>query len=307
MERTPGGAPWKPEASSSTGTRRPRSARRDLRAHLHGMWAAVAGAWGEHADVRRRTRRGRHASGCSSCAAPRPGERVLELACGPGGVGLAAAALVAPGGEVVALRRRRRDDRDRGGARRGARARATCARACSTSSEIDEPDGAYDVVLCREGLMFAPDPARAAREIRRVLRPGGRVALAVWGPRERNPWLALVFDAGQRPDRRARAPAGRARPVLAGELRAVASRCSSRPGWPRCGRRGADAAAGGLLRGVVGADVGARRDQLARILAGLPADAAQALRERLRERQSVRIRRRQGRDPRPDAIASARR
>jgi ubiquinone/menaquinone biosynthesis C-methylase UbiE len=55
---------------------------------------------------------------------------------------------------------------------------------------IDEPDGSYDVVLCREGLMLVPDPARAAGEIRRVLRPGGRAALAVWGPRERNPWLA---------------------------------------------------------------------------------------------------------------------
>jgi SAM-dependent methyltransferase len=61
--------------------------------------------------------------------------------------------------------------------------------------EIDEPDGSYDVVLCREGLMLVPDPARAAREIRRVLRVDGRVALAVWGPRERNPWLGVVFDA----------------------------------------------------------------------------------------------------------------
>ena len=59
---------------------------------------------------------------------------------------------------------------------------------------IDEPDASYDVVLCREGLMFALEPARAVGEIRRVLRPGGRVALAVWGPRERNPWLGLVMD-----------------------------------------------------------------------------------------------------------------
>jgi SAM-dependent methyltransferase len=60
---------------------------------------------------------------------------------------------------------------------------------------IDEPDASYDVVLCREGLMFAADPAAAAGEIRRVLRPGGRFAIAVWGPRERNPWLSIVFDA----------------------------------------------------------------------------------------------------------------
>ncbi len=43
---------------------------------------------------------------------------------------------------------------------------------------IDQPDGAYDVVLCREGLMFAADPLRATREIHRVLRSGGRVAIA---------------------------------------------------------------------------------------------------------------------------------
>jgi len=43
--------------------------------------------------------------------------------------------------------------------------------------------------------MLVPEPARAAAEIGRVLRPGGRVAVTVWGPRERNPWLAIVFAA----------------------------------------------------------------------------------------------------------------
>jgi len=61
--------------------------------------------------------------------------------------------------------------------------------------DLDQPDQADDVVLCREGLMFAFDPAHAVADIRRVLRPGGRVAAAVWGLRARNPWLAVVFDA----------------------------------------------------------------------------------------------------------------
>jgi SAM-dependent methyltransferase len=61
--------------------------------------------------------------------------------------------------------------------------------------EIAQPDASYDVVLCREGLMLTPDPGRAAQEIARILRPGGRVAVAVWAARERNPWLGIVFDA----------------------------------------------------------------------------------------------------------------
>jgi SAM-dependent methyltransferase len=61
--------------------------------------------------------------------------------------------------------------------------------------DIDEPDGSYDVVLCREGLMLVPDPVQAAAEIRRVLGPGGRAAVSVWGTREANPWLGAMLDA----------------------------------------------------------------------------------------------------------------
>jgi SAM-dependent methyltransferase len=165
----------------------------DLRAHLHGMWAAVAPAWADHAAYAD-ARGAEAAERMLELTMPGPGERVLELACGPGGLGLAAAARVAPGGMVVLS-----DVAAEMTAIAAARADALGLTNVSTSEldleSIEQPDGAYDVVLCREGLMFATDPALAAREIRRVLRPGGRVALAVWGPRAHNPWLGVVFDA----------------------------------------------------------------------------------------------------------------
>jgi SAM-dependent methyltransferase len=60
---------------------------------------------------------------------------------------------------------------------------------------IDEPDESYDAVLCREGLMLVPEPVRAAAEIRRVLRPGGRASISVWGLREDNPWLGAMLGS----------------------------------------------------------------------------------------------------------------
>jgi SAM-dependent methyltransferase len=157
------------------------------------MWAAVAGSWAEHAAYV--DARGADVTEAMLVlAAPHPGERVLELACGPGSVGLAAAERVAPGGEVVLS-----DVVAEMTTIASARADALGLDNVSTREldmeRIEQPDGSYDIVLCREGLMLVPDPARAAREIRRVLRPGGRVALALWGPRERNPWLGVVFDS----------------------------------------------------------------------------------------------------------------
>jgi ubiquinone/menaquinone biosynthesis C-methylase UbiE len=171
-----------------------------IRHRVHRMWGSVAESWGEHADhVEQRsyvvTRL------MIDAVAPAPGDDVLELACGAGGLGLTIADLVAPGGrvvlsdvapEMVAIAAAR--------AARGGEAGAPTAEISARVvdlEQIDLPDAAFDIVVCREGLMFALDPARAAREIARVLRPGGRVAVAVWGPRSRNPWLGVLADAVQ--------------------------------------------------------------------------------------------------------------
>jgi aryl-alcohol dehydrogenase-like predicted oxidoreductase/SAM-dependent methyltransferase len=164
----------------------------DARARLRGSWAAGASAWGERAD-RTEARSGVVTERMLELAAPRPGDRLLELACGPGAVGLAAAQLVAPGEAVLS------DVAAEMTAIAAARAEALGLGNVRTLQldleRIDQPDGSYDVVVCRWGFMFALDPAGAARELQRVLRLGGRFALAVWGPRARNPWLALTLDA----------------------------------------------------------------------------------------------------------------
>ncbi len=172
---------------------RPDLPKEDLRARLHGMWASVADAWRNHAEYVD-ARGSAVTETMLELSSLRPGDRVLELACGPGSVGLAAAERVGPAGEVVVS-----DVAQEMTAiaieRAHARGLTNVRGRVLDLDSIDEPDAAYDVVLCREGLMFAADPARAACEITRILRTGGRAAVAVWGPRERNPWLGIVFDA----------------------------------------------------------------------------------------------------------------
>ena len=76
---------------------------------------------------------------------------------------------------------------------------------------IDLELASVDAVLCRWGYMLMADPAAALRETRRVLRSGGRLALAVWDARERNPWSAVPTDGARRARPRAAAGARRAR------------------------------------------------------------------------------------------------
>jgi SAM-dependent methyltransferase len=122
--------------------------------------------------------------------APQPGQRVLELAAGLGETGLLAAELVAPVGGVVIS-----DQADAMLA--GARERAAELGLANVEFQainaewIDLPVASVDAVLCRWGYMLMADPPASLAETRRVLRPGGRLALAVWDSIEHNPWAAL--------------------------------------------------------------------------------------------------------------------
>jgi SAM-dependent methyltransferase len=119
-----------------------------------------------------------------------PGERVLELAAGLGETGMLAADLVAPTGGVIVS-----DQAD--AMLDGARARAAELGLANVEFQvlsaewIDLPLASVDAVLCRWGYMLLADPAAALAETRRVLRPGGRVSLAVWDAAEHNPWAML--------------------------------------------------------------------------------------------------------------------
>jgi SAM-dependent methyltransferase len=120
-----------------------------------------------------------------------PGHTVLELAAGPGDTGLMAAELVEPGGNAIIT-----DNSD--GMLDAARTRAKEVGATNVEIRpmeaewIDMPTASVDAVLCRWGYMLLADPEAALRETRRVLRPGGRVALAAWDGPEHNPWIALL-------------------------------------------------------------------------------------------------------------------
>jgi SAM-dependent methyltransferase len=121
---------------------------------------------------------------------PQPGQRVLELAAGLGETGFRVAELVAPAGGVITS--------DQSEAMlEGARARASELGLSNVEFQvlnaewIDLPVASVDAVLCRWGYMLMADPGAALRETRRVLRPGGRLALAVWGQAQENPWAML--------------------------------------------------------------------------------------------------------------------
>ncbi len=126
--------------------------------------------------------------------APREGDRVLELAAGAGDTGFEAAAIVGNDGRLVStdFSAAMLDVARRRGAELGVR---NVDYLEIDAERIGLDSSSVDGVLCRFGYMLMADPPAALAETERVLRPGGRVALAVWGRSEDNPFFELIGTA----------------------------------------------------------------------------------------------------------------
>jgi len=128
---------------------------------------------------------------------PQVGERVVDIACGGGEIAFDVADRVGAAGSVLGL--------DISEKMVAAAQKAAAARGSSNTSfrrsdaeSLNCEDASFDLALCSLGLMYVPEPAVAIAEMRRVLRPTGRVAVSVWGERRHCGWAELFPIVGRR-------------------------------------------------------------------------------------------------------------
>jgi SAM-dependent methyltransferase len=155
-------------------------------------WQTMAAGWERHADAFRRDTMP-VSSWLIEAIEPQPGNALLEIAAGIGDTGFLAAELIEPGGtlitsdlvpEMLSAAQRRAEALGV----RNVRFRQIDAEV------IDQPAASLDGVISRWGYMLMPDAEAAVRDTRRVLRPGGRLALAAWGDPDDNPWTVLPVE-----------------------------------------------------------------------------------------------------------------
>ena len=166
----------------------------ELRGASREHWSRAAAGWAQAGAERESGPSGLAADWMLDAVALSPGESVLELAGGGGELGARAAEAVGESGRavisdfaepMVELIRERAQSLGLD----QLEARVVDAEAPTIERE------SFDVVLCRFGYMLMADPAGALRASFGLLRPGGRLALAVWGTAEGNPWFSLISES----------------------------------------------------------------------------------------------------------------
>jgi SAM-dependent methyltransferase len=162
----------------------------DIRQESRVRWTATAKGWGERADQLRRSTMP-VSTWMVDAVGPQPGDTLLELAAGPGDTGFLAAELIRPGGtlitsdfvpEMLTVAQERAKALGLDNVR---------FKQIDAETAIDIEAASIDGVLCRWGYMLMADPVTALVQTRRVLKPGGRLALAAWTAPEHNLWSAL--------------------------------------------------------------------------------------------------------------------
>jgi SAM-dependent methyltransferase len=127
-------------------------------------------------------------------AAPRPGERVIDVGCGCGATVLELARRVGPMGRVLGL------DLSLPMLQR-ARERVAAAGLAGAALELGDAQlfpfaaGAADLVFSRFGVMFFADPVAAFANLRKALQPGGRLAFVCWRALDHNEWVRVPMTA----------------------------------------------------------------------------------------------------------------
>jgi SAM-dependent methyltransferase len=165
------------------------------------VWEAMAPGWGEWAAEMESANAPVRAWLLRELD-PRPGDRVLELSAGAGETGFEIARRLGDDGRLISsdFASEMVDVAQRRGNELGLR---NVEYRVIDAERIELPDDSVDGVVCRYGYMLVADPARAFAETRRVLRPSGRLALAVWSSAEENPWASiagrLLVERGQLP------------------------------------------------------------------------------------------------------------
>jgi SAM-dependent methyltransferase len=161
----------------------------DIKDQQRSQWRDAAGAW-DHYFEWYSAAFAPLMAWCADAIAAAPGMRVLDVAAGSGQPSLTIAPRVQPGGtilgidfspEMVAVAERRA---------RQAGATNVSFRTMD-AEQLELADASFDAVTCACGLIFFPDAHRALREMRRVLKPGGRVAIGVWDEPSKSPFVTV--------------------------------------------------------------------------------------------------------------------